>query len=38
VPHIVVAHLLDEIAHAHVFDHALAQWTDVFSLIAAVLS
>jgi hypothetical protein len=28
VPDIVVARLLDEIAHAHVFDHALAQWAD----------
>ena len=25
---IVVASLLAEIAHANVFDHALAQWTD----------
>jgi hypothetical protein len=29
VTDIVVACLLDEIAHAHVFDHALAQWADV---------
>src|SRR6476620_4109781 len=28
VADIVVARLLAEIAHAHVFDHALAQWTD----------
>src|SRR5947199_2243889 len=28
VADIVVASLLAEIAHAHVFDHALAQWTD----------
>ena len=27
-PDIVVARLLDELAHAHVFDHAPAQWAD----------
>jgi len=38
LPDIVVACLLDEVAHAHVFDHAPAQRLMGFSLIAVLLS
>jgi hypothetical protein len=38
VPDIVVARLLDEVAHGHVFDHAPAQRADGLLALGVLLS